>query len=937
MKISRREIHRVAYACDASVYRLIPDAVAWPENESHIIELFAYARQSKIPLTFRAGGTSLSGQAVTNGTLVDLSRHWRHAEILDNGSKVRVRPGIVGAHVNDFLKPLARKIGPDPASISAAMMGGILANNSSGMCCGTEQNAYRTLSAMRVVLPDGTVVDSRDPNANEKLRASNPQIYQGLLNLRNKVLNNTSLKARIQQKYRYKNTTGYGLNSLIDFSTPVDILTHLMIGSEGTLGFISEAELETVPLNPFATTGILFFANPIDACQATIALRDSGAAAVELMDRAALRAVENQNGAPAILKTLSASTTAMLVEYQAESQDALNKVFLEAQVLTKNLPLETLLPFTTDAATQNALWKIRKGTFPAVGASRQQGTAVLIEDVLFPLERLADGVNSLQMLFKKFDYADANIFGHAKDGNLHFVLSQSFASQKEIARYDAFMREVVNLVAVEHNGSLKAEHGTGRNMAPFVKTEWGEDGFDIMKELKSLFDPNGILNPDVVVSTNENIHLENLKDLPPVHSEVDKCIECGYCEPICPSEKITLSPRRRIIVSREMERLKRSGNLPQAKRIHREFEYEGVATCAADGLCATQCPVSINTGTFVKVLRSQSHSALTSHMAWLLNKNLGRVETFLRFALRTAHTAAFLFTHKTLRVFTACFRLPRWTRWMPKPQNRSLGVAALPQNDVSAVLFPTCVNRTFGNIPGEANASRNTTLVALCEKAGVGMAIPQKSKGQCCGMPFFSKGFSEQGKESLAQLIDAMWEWSHQGALPVVVDNSPCTQTILDYAKSLSPEHVQKFSALRILDIVEFTHDALLPKLSIAPVEETAFVYPVCSVTKMNLTPKLRAIAERCATNVVMPLRPACCGQAGDRGFLHPELTQSATQKIEWSQACQCENPSGHYSTSRTCEIALSENANAAYSSLLELVWKACHHSDKNFGSSLRR
>jgi D-lactate dehydrogenase len=199
---------------------------------------------------------------------------------------------------------------------------------------------------------------------------------------------------------------------------------------------------------------------------------------------------------------------------------------------------------------QAFLWKVRKGLFPAVGAVRVSGTSVILEDLAFPVEQLGDAIIDLQRLFNEYGYYNAIIFGHAKDGNLHFVITQSFNETPEVDRYDKFMREVVKLVINKYDGALKAEHGTGRNMAPFVETEWGGDAYAIMKRIKKIIDPDNLLNPGVIINDDANVHIRNLKELPTVEEEVDKCIECGYCEHVCPSRDITTTPRGRFVARR---------------------------------------------------------------------------------------------------------------------------------------------------------------------------------------------------------------------------------------------------------------------------------------------------------------------------------------------------------------------------------------------------
>ena len=470
----------------------------------------------------------MSGQAVTEGIVADLSRHWRDVEVLDRGRRVRVGPGVVGAAVNARLRPFGAKIGPDPASLHACMMGGILANNSSGMCCGVLQNAYHTLDSLVCLLPSGTRVDTADASADDELRRLEPALVDGLLALRRTIQATPALSDRIRHKYRTKNTTGYSLNALLDYNRPADLLAHLLIGSEGTLGFIASAVLRTVPDLPVESTGLLLFPTMRDACAAIVPLANAGAAALEVMDRAALRSVDHQNGVPAAIRHLPAEAAGLLVEFQAEGEDARPDLERRAGGAVGRLALVQPAAFTHAPDEQAQLWRVRQGMFPSVGAARARGTAVIIEDVAFPIDRLADAVVDLRALFARHGYDDAIIFGHAKDGNLHFVLSQSFGDGTAVEQYRRLMDDVVDLVVRRYDGALKAEHGTGRNIAPFVAAEWGPDLYAVMRRLKDLFDPGAVLNPGVIISDDPAAHLAHLKTLPEVEEEVNRCIECGY-------------------------------------------------------------------------------------------------------------------------------------------------------------------------------------------------------------------------------------------------------------------------------------------------------------------------------------------------------------------------------------------------------------------------
>jgi D-lactate dehydrogenase len=628
-RVHTRLIDRIAYANDASYFRLVPQAVVQPNSIGEIQALFKFSQQNNIPMTFRAAGTSLSGQAVTDGILVDISKHWGNYSVEDNARLIRTGPGVVGGFLNNVLKPFGRRIGPDPASIDACMMGGILANNSSGMCCGVTENSYRTIHSMIIVLPNGFVLNTADSNAAAQFHEGAPEIERGLLELKQKILStdladhadneeknspnlgnprkNESLAERIHRRYQMKNNNGYLLNAFVDFDSPLDILTHLMIGSEGTLGFIAEAVLNTLPDYPRRYTGQLYFKNIQDAASAIAPIKASGARAAEIMDRASLRSVENNTGAPEILRHLPDGAAAILVEYQAENNETIQQFKKEAQRVIKSLRLIHESEFTDDPIEQAALWKPRKGIIASVGAMRPRGTTSVNEDVAFPVEHLADAVTDLRHLFDDHGYRDGVIFGHAKDGNLHFLVNQAFDTDEQIQHFDNFMQEMVRIVSGKYDGALKAEHGTGRNMAPFVETEWGRSAYDIMRDLKSLFDPDGMLSPGVVINEDPKAHITHLKSLALVAPEVDKCIECGFCESKCPSRRLTLTPRQRIVVQRELARLKADGSdSSQLDSVVNDFIYAGIETCAVDGLCATACPVGINTGDYIKHLRADS-------------------------------------------------------------------------------------------------------------------------------------------------------------------------------------------------------------------------------------------------------------------------------------------------------------------------------------------
>ncbi|SEN44958.1 D-lactate dehydrogenase [bacterium A37T11] len=918
-------IDLVAFAADAGFYHLKPKAVVLPASEKEVQALFEFSRKNHIPLTFRAGGTSLSGQSITDGILVVLNRFWDGIFIESEGAYVRVQPGITGAMVNTYLKKYKRKIGPDPASINAAMMGGILSNNSSGMCCGVKLNSYHTTRFVRFMLPSGQVFSTEKPADYTRFEQECPELYQVLKQQRNRIHQQPELSQRIRSKYLTKNTVGYSLNAFIDHEHPLDIMAHLLIGAEGTLGFIAEAVLTTVPDLPFKSTAMVYFPDIYAACQAIVPLTDSGAEAVELMDRASLRSVENMKGIPAIIRTLSETAAALLIEYQGEHQETLHEKTGKFLAISGGLSMLNEPVFTTDPAEQAFLWKVRKGMFPAVGAVRASGTTVILEDVAFPVAKLGDAILDLHQLFKQYGYDEAIIFGHAKDGNIHFVVTQAFDSPTEIARYDTFLKEVVNLVVNKYDGALKAEHGTGRNMAPFIETEWGGEAYAIMKAIKQAADPEGLLNPGVIINAHADAHIRDLKPLPSVESEVDKCIECGYCEHKCPSRDITLTPRQRIVVRRELRNLDKRGEKREFKLLLDQYQYSGLDTCAVDGLCASACPVDINTGSLVKRLRRESHSRWANWLAMQVAKNFKAIGAGARFALASGVTLNKIFGPTSMRRLTAGIRkvLPAFPLWAnelrPAPSIQTDRHVNLVDSGVEekAIYFPSCINSMMGAIkPGQKDIRNTLREVAL--KAGVRLFIPQELHGTCCGQLFSSKGFGEAYNYTANHTIERLWKLTEEGVLPVVIDVTSCTHSLQESRTFLTQENQGKFDRLRILDSIDFLHDVLMPRMQALRKKESVVLHPVCTLTKMGLQPKLLRIAQHFSEKVTIPVTAGCCGMAGDRGFLFPELTRSATHH----EATEVDQHAyeGHYSTGKTCEIAMAEATGQNYESIVYLV-----------------
>jgi D-lactate dehydrogenase len=914
-RITASAVDRCARAADASHILLTPELVVTPRTPDAVGKLMRASRDAGLRLTFRSGGTSLSGQSVTEGVLVDVRREFRSIEVLDDGERVRVQGGATLRQVNQRLAQFGRKLGPDPASEIACTIGGIVANNSSGMACGTRDNAYRTLDSLVLVLASGTTIDTGTADADDRLRALEPGLYEGLLRLRDRVRGNAESVRIVHDQFSMKNTMGYGLNSFLDHTLPVDILTRIVVGSEGTLAFVAEATFRTVPLLGHALTGLLMFRDLSSATDSLPALLETDPTTVELLDATSLRVARSDPASAALLPGPDAkidAPAALLVEYQAATRDALAD--REQLIRAAHSGLPTIGPRTldADAAHRAGLWRIRKGLYATVSAARPSGSTALLEDVVVPVGQLLATCTSLTQLFGDHGYVDSVLFGHAKDGNVHFMLTDRFDRPDRLDAYRDFTEDLANLVLAA-GGSLKAEHGTGRTMAPFVRRQFGDELYDVMRGLKTLLDPAGILNPGVIIDADPLAHLRHLKVTPTVQPEVDRCVECGYCEPVCPSKDLTTTPRQRIVLERAIASVRATGDVGLADELERAARYDVVDTCAVDGMCATACPVLINTGELVKRKRRERHGPAAQLLSRSAARHWGGATSLAAAALDLAAalppsipTAA----TRTARWVGPTDVLPLWTQDLPR------GGHPRPRPDTRSgspiLLFAACVGRVFDASPG---ASRS--FLALCKRAGVAVVVPPTLAGLCCGTPWLSKGL-DGGHAVIRERMEAKGRtWRSHGVQTVVCDASSCTEGLRGLLS-----HVGQRGAgagpLEVVDAVGFTLTRLLPRLTIKRRVGSVVVHPTCSSVRAGHEDDLVDLAGTFADQVVVPQDWGCCGFAGDRGLLHPELTGAATA----AEAAEIVTTryDAYLSDNRTCEIGLRQATGRPYRHVLEVL-----------------
>ena len=983
------ELRTLGWGTDASFYRQIPKVVIRSDSEEEISRVVKTCRLYKLPYTFRAAGTSLSGQSCTDSVLIVAGKHWEKYEIGEEIETIRLQPGIVGARVNEILRPYGRVFPPDPASIGAAMVGGIVINNASGMNCGVHANSDRMLISARIILTDGTILDTGSEESRRKFRETHPDFLKRIEDLRDRVRVDEQLASRIRTKYNIKNVTGLNLRPLVAYDDPFDIIAHSMVGSEGTLAFLAEVTMKTLHDYKFKASAMVYFMTMRESCEAVVAMKKLKAGdedltmsaeqlmvkSAEMLDYKSLSSVDD----PVFLQykhdvdsgKIDGVTpgdyhnlTAILIETKGVTHEQLLEKIEHIKDCLSLFPLYIPAEFTEDPAVYGRYWAIRSGIFPSVGGTRPVGTSCLIEDVAFPIESLPEATVRLQKLIADHGYADACIYGHAFEGNYHFILNQSFAEKAEVDRYAEMMRDVAKLVVEDYDGSLKAEHGTGRNMAPFVRYEWGDKAYEVMRELKAIFDPEGLLNQGVIFNDDPECFIKCLKPLPVLNYDFDsvpdgghylmdpslstaketieqvkranKCIECGFCEVNCMSCGLTLSSRMRIAVQREIRELETTGTDPKrVATLRRQYKYYGDQTCATDGLCSTSCPMKINTGELTHLIRQldMNNSKLGYRMGEFAADHMAGIKSGLRVVLDVAHTAhvtlgSTLMTHvcRTMNKMG----MPLWTTAMPKkhrqPKKSDLTQFIIEKSiphhqdsdnplhynsnssSLKVVYFPSCINQTMGQ---SKNGGKIHDLVdeviQLMAKAGYEVIFPEGMEKMCCGQIWESKGMLDIADRKSAELEAALWKASEQGKYPVLCAQSPCLHRMKKVMKKM-----------HLYEPAEFIMKYLVPRLDFHPIDRHIALHLTCSTREMGVDKDMIALARMCSNNVYLPEGVGCCGFAGDRGFTFPEMNKYALRKLR--PQIEANHIEVGYSNSRTCEIGLETNTGIPYMSIVYLV-----------------
>ena len=908
-------LRRFAYGIDASCYAYVPRVVVRAVNENEIISLFALSQKYNTPLTFRAAGTSLSGQACSDSVLVLANAFWQDIEIVGNAESIKCSCGVIGVEANEALKPYGKKIGPDPATINNAMIGGIFSNNSSGMCCGVKQNSYNTIKSARFILFDGTILDtSENAKPNESIESflqKHKDKADSLLALRKEILQDKELCELIKRKFAIKNTTGYSINALLDFSEIKDIINHLFIGAEGTLGFVSLVEYECVEDYAFKACALLFYKDLALGAKAVeiLAANESLVSAAEIMDYACLDSAKGLDSAPSELERIESGACAILVQLESGTKKELDSKIAHISKELESVPSLFGVHFSSDEKLMASWWKIRKALLPLAAGSRPSGSIVITEDICFPISTFAQGIDAITKLFEKFNFQGI-IFGHALSGNVHFIITPNLNDERESQAFGAFMEAMVDSV-ISLQGSTKAEHGTGRMIAPFVEKEWGAKAYAINRRIKEIFDPHALINPDVIISDNPQIHTQNLKQSSEVEDFINQCMECGFCEKVCPSRELTLTPRQRIAVRKEIARLEallngadsmdskgvmesgvetrseaiadfsKKDNAQKLKELKQGYKYFGIDTCATCSMCSLSCPLEIDSGKIASKLSPATKGTFSRFVATQSAKHFSTTLSLAKGGLRIANFSSDMLGKNTLSNLSKKMSfLPYIPSSLPRANAYKLeSKDSNAQSQVAIIYFSTCINRSFAPQSSlKDTRALQEVFESLCKKANVSVVYPQNLSNLCCGKAYkdYPQSAQAKRKEVYKALESSVKELQSKGVkqIHIVCDHSACSYELKNGLKELD-------STLTILDMPEFIESTLLPRLHITPLDEDVALYAMCATRKGKWDKSLESIAKTCTSGeVIVYSKTQCCGFAGNKGFICSELNASALREL---------------------------------------------------------
>ncbi len=947
------DLTRQLYATDASIYQIEPSGVAFPRSAEQAAAVIKAAADANISVTPRGAGTSLVGNAIGEGLIVDFARHNRGIDNLDIDNRTaRVGAGVVLDQLNMFLKPHGFCFGPDVATSSRATVGGMIANNSSGAHVPVYGTTADHLVSTEVVLVDGRVV--KIAPTRETLPAEWSRI--------DKLIRAHSAEiAERMPPGLLKRWPAYGIER---FLRAPNNLNEILAGSEGTLAAIFSAELKICALPREKGIGLIFFASVADAMQATVELLDLKPAAIEHIDRPLLDQTKGQlhfQAARDLLELDAKPCEAILIvefyENVAERLSILQsrKLGLRARILT-------------DPAQMNLVWSVRKaGLSLLTGRIGAAKPVAFIEDAAVRPSQLPEYVAGLRSIMKPLGL-EASYYGHAASGLLHVrpVLDlHSAADQKKFR----LVADQTSALVRQFKGSLSAEHGVGIARTDYMREQLGDELLGLMREIKQTFDPKNILNPGKIFSDGRHKIDNYLRDnfTRPLETpftprlafafkdgsfigNLEQCNGCGGCRkdtPImCPTFIATgdeiMSTRGRANIIRVALQMRVNGHDP----LKSDELDAALSNCLSCKGCTPECPSNVNLALLKAEMLYARHRRDGLPLPERIFSSvdlLGRVGCAIpRLANAVVDLAPVrALMEKTLGI-SAKRSLPRYAserfdRWFYKHSVTAL----YKRRTNNAAIIDRRYSRKKIILWDDTFVRYHEPHIAVAAVKvleALGFEVELLKNRKCCGRPAFSQGnldaAADTGKHNVDLLMSsqplnnassARTSTPQQSAPSIIFLEPSCWSMFVEDYRELKIENAEKIAA-RCFLFEKFVDDLLVREpdaLQFNERQESVAIHPHCHAKSIMNPAFMTRLVERLPGRKAKLLDTGCCGMAGAFGALAAKYELSLQVAADFLSKIDNERSDVVVASGTSCRHQLVDLAKARPQHMAELIAEA--------------
>ncbi len=877
-------VSRALYSTDASVYQIEPLGVVVPRSAEGVIQSVNIAARHEVPITPRGGGTSQAGQAIGAGLVLDTSKHLnRILEINADERWARVQPGVVLDDLNAALRPFNLRFAPDVSSASRATVGGMMANNSSGARSVLYGKTLDHVREQHVVLSDGRLAHLRPLTGAPLAEARQGDSIEARAYRRVPELGRRHA-AEIDRRFPkvLRRVGGYNLDEFVDPARAVD-LTRILVGSEGTLGFIVEARVGLVPLPASKAVLTVEFDELLDALGATPLILKHGPSAVEVMDDFILRHAQGHAVLDAQRRSMidRDGSALLCVEFYGDHPDDLLARMTAVERDLKGVGIGCRCRQIVDPAAQQRIWSFREAALGLSTAMKSDGKAIsFVEDTAVAPERLRDYIDRFVRIVERHDTV-AGVYAHASVGCLHVRPVVNLKTAHGVATFEAIAHEVADLV-LEFGGALSGEHGDGLVRGAFNERMFGSELYQAFREVKRTFDPDGRFNPGRIVDTpaiTSHLRFGAGYETPEpatvfdfsAHGgygrAVEMCSGVGLCRKtregtMCPSYMVTKDEAHSTRGRANVLRLAMAGRLGEAG-LADEGVHEVLDLCLECRACKSECPVGVDVAKFKSEFLSgywDRHGL--SAQAQVFGNARSAAEWGSRFAPLSnavAASAPAKWLAETVIGIDRRRQLPRFTRHTLR---KRLAGRRPPSATPGAVLFVD----TFTEFE---DPEIGIAALDVLDAAGIGGTL---APNVCCGRPLISQGRLREARKLAAANVHALYELAERGTALVFVEPS-CLSAVREDAPGLLRGELQRRArvvagaSVLFEEYLERELSAERANLDLKSGPTNVQLHPHCHQRSMGLAAPAKALLSRIPGAQVTDLEAGCCGMAGSFGY----------------------------------------------------------------------